>query len=558
MINPTTLTFNEFATPTANAGPFGIAAGPDGNLWFTEFQAAKIGEINPATHAITEFAVPYGPNGICAGPDGNLWFTGGNEIGMINPTTHAINEFATTSGTTGITAGPDGNLWFTEYGGTSGGYVGMINLANHAIHEFAVPNANPGRIAAAPDGNLWFGDESGKIGIVSPATDGITEYSIPFANADPFGITAGPDGIWFADHGTNAIGLATLATSQQVVTQQPPSSLTAGSPFSLTVTAPDSSFNGTVTVGLANNPGVATLVGTLTATASNGVAVFSGLTLTKAAIGYTLSASSGGYGWGITSAITVTPLAPSQLVIQAQPSATATAGQPFATQPVIYEEDAYGNVETGDNTTVVTAALASGVGPLQGSTSVTAAGGVATFTNLADNKAESITLQFTSGGLTSGPSSSIVVSPAAATKLVITQQPPASVVVNTGFGLIAAVEDAYGNVVTSASNSVSVALANNPTGAKLSGTTSVKASQGLATFTGLSLNKVGSGYTLRVSSKGLTSATTSPFNVVSSATSSALAVTTTTSPPDPLLASLVLDSPDLWDGLGFKKRVRST
>jgi hypothetical protein len=85
----------------------------------------------------------------------------------------------------------------------------------------------------------------------------------------------------------------------------------------------------------------------------------------------------------------------------------------------------------------------------------------------------------------------------------------------------------------------------------------VRASQGLATFTGLSLNKVGSGYTLQVSSSGLTSATTSPFNVVNSATSSPLAATTTTSPPDPSLAPLVLDSPDLWDGLRFKKRPRS-
>src|SRR5262249_39599577 len=345
-----------------------------------------------------------------------------------------------------------------------------------------------------------------------------------------------------------------------VVTQQPPSSVTAGSPFGLTVTAEDgsgnpiTSFNGTVTVGLANNPGGTTLGGTLTATASNGVATFSGLSLTKPAIGYTLDVYASGLGGVVSSAVTVTPLAPSQLVITHQPSATATAGQPFATQPVVYEEDAYGNVETGDNSTVVTAALASGAGPLQGTTSVTMSGGVAAFTNLADNKAETLTLQFTGGGFTSVPSSSIVVSPAAAVKLAITTQPPASVVVNTGFGLVAAVGAAYGNLGPSASNSVSVALASNPTGARLSGTTKVTASQGLATFTGLSLNKVGTGYTLQVSSKGLTSATTNPFNVVGSATSGALAVTTTTSPPDPSLAPLVLDSPDLWDGLGLKKR----
>ena len=83
-----------------------------------------------------------------------------------------------------------------------------------------------------------------------------------------------------------------------VVTQQPPASVTAGSGFGLTVQAQDSSgnlitsFNGTVTVALASNPGGATLGGTLTVTASGGVATFSGLTLTKAASGYTLAATS--------------------------------------------------------------------------------------------------------------------------------------------------------------------------------------------------------------------------------------------------------------------------
>ena len=60
----------------------------------------------------------------------------------------------------------------------------------------------------------------------------------------------------------------------------------------------------------------------------------------------------------------------------------------------------YGNLETGDNSSVVTVALNSGTGPLQGTATVTMSGGVAAFTNLADNKAETISLQFTSGSLT--------------------------------------------------------------------------------------------------------------------------------------------------------------
>jgi hypothetical protein len=67
----------EFSIPTAESLPFGIAAGPDGNLWFTEFLDNKIGRITSAG-VITEFAL-HTPDSrvflIAAAPDGNLWFT---------------------------------------------------------------------------------------------------------------------------------------------------------------------------------------------------------------------------------------------------------------------------------------------------------------------------------------------------------------------------------------------------------------------------------------------------------------------------------------------------
>src|SRR5262245_23754173 len=49
--------FDEFPIPTAGAGPIGITTGPDGNLWFTEYLANKIGRITPSG-TITEFPVP--------------------------------------------------------------------------------------------------------------------------------------------------------------------------------------------------------------------------------------------------------------------------------------------------------------------------------------------------------------------------------------------------------------------------------------------------------------------------------------------------------------------
>ena len=81
---------------------------------------------------------------------------------------------------------------------------------------------------------------------------------------------------------------------------------------------------------------------------------------------------------------------------------------------MVIEEDQFGNPETGDNTTVVTASLAAGVGPLWGATAVVSRG-VATFAKLADAKAESLSLSFGSGALTPATSSGVVVGKATPT-----------------------------------------------------------------------------------------------------------------------------------------------
>ena len=95
--------------------------------------------------------------------------------------------------------------------------------------------------------------------------------------------------------------------------------------------------------------------------------------------------------------------------------------------------------------------------------------------------------------------------------------------------------------MTNATNSVSVAFANNPTGATLGGKLTVSASQGVATFSGLTSNKTGSGYTLKLSSTGLTGAVTTAVDVTktgkSGGSSAAPAAITA---PDPLRGNLGL------------------
>src|SRR5207237_1144191 len=70
-----------------------------------------------------------------------------------------------------------------------------------------------------------------------------------------------------------------------------------------------------------------------------------------------------------------------------------------------------------------------------------------------------------------------------------------------------------------------VAIGTNPGGGTLSGTTTVAAVSGVATFSNLSIDKVGTGYTLTAASAPLTSATSAGFNI-SAAAASKLAFTT--------------------------------
>jgi virginiamycin B lyase len=146
----------------ARRGRRALAAGPDGNIWFSEFNASKIGRITPQG-VITEFPLPRA-----------------------------------NSGPGDITAGADGHMWFVELAGTmdgrkpDGNRVGRITMSG-VVTEFPIPSqtGSPINIAVGPDRNIWF-TKGGIVGRVTP--DGvITEFPLPATNVGATGLTAGSD-----------------------------------------------------------------------------------------------------------------------------------------------------------------------------------------------------------------------------------------------------------------------------------------------------------------------------------------------------------------------------
>lgn len=165
----------EYTVPTANAAPAGLTSARDGFDYFGEENAGNIGQISLGG-AVKEFGIAA--NGGTAGNDAY-----------------------------GITSGPDGNLWFTERGTSPG--IGTMKIAGNAVTEYPIAGSSPAFIITGPaTDSLVFTDPGhNAIGQISTA-GAVTETTIPTANANPLGLTVGPNQmVYFVEHDASKIGI---------------------------------------------------------------------------------------------------------------------------------------------------------------------------------------------------------------------------------------------------------------------------------------------------------------------------------------------------------------
>jgi hypothetical protein len=203
------------------------------------------------------------------------------------------------------------------------------------------------------------------------------------------------------------------------------------------------------------------------------------------------------------------------LVVIAQPPAAVTAGTAFGFSVMV--ENSNGSLETNYNGDV-TVAVASdpGGGTLGGSVDVMVQAGIATFSNVTlDRAASGYTLMANAGGIARATSATITVTPAAATRLVVIADVAARVSAGVPFGLIVAVEDIFGNVVTSFSGSVTASLTGGLPRTTLLGKRIATVNEGRAIFSNLLVNTLGAGYAIKLTAgSGLATAKTGPFKVL--------------------------------------------
>jgi streptogramin lyase len=506
----------EYPAPNGSNGtPSQITVGPNNTntLWYTDPGGNVIGSLNTSSPSPQSYnqTLPAGsiPDGIALGPDGNLWFTeqGANQIGVINlsgtaPTPTGISSKSHPAGITSA----DGYLWFTQ---PTTDQIGRLDPNTGHITEYPGPAALAAldsKIILGPDGNLWF-TEFGAIGIFSPKTDAlVNQVSLPGGVSKvPFGIAAGPDGnIWDTAGISSSYSVGVINTNTQTFIKEIPVA-SASEPFGITA-GPDGNIWFTVTSSKTTagtidvlNPATDTITQTLNIP-TNVVSKPNPAGIAAGPDGNIWFTDAGG---AIGRVILDT-----QLVVTAQPPPDVSVGSPFGV--TITDKYTTGTVDTAFNGSVSIALSTTPGTPIA---TVSAVSGVATFTGLSFSAVGTDTLKATSNA-TNGPASvttnSFNVVNGPATHLVVTTEPPASVATGSGFDVTVTDEYVSGPVDTSFTASLSISLTSNPSVPLAT----VSATNGVATFTGLTIATAGSGLTLTISGGGQ-SATTTPFNVTS-------------------------------------------
>jgi hypothetical protein len=265
-------------------------------------------------------------------------------------------------------------------------------------------------LEAGPHGGLLSGDTT------MEAVNGVATFSNLTLVTAGTGYSLEVTGGGLTPATVTALSVAPAAAAQLVVTAQPPTSMTAGSSFGVAVAVVDRfgnlvpSYNGGVTVALGVNPSAGTLYGTLTVTASQGVAAFWGLTIFKAGAGYSLQISGGGLAPALTPSLNVAPAAAARLVVTSGPPTPVIAASSFRLTAAV--EDSYGNAATSYNGNVIVVLAGNhGRGRLRGTLIEATSSGVVSFSNLiVSTVGKGYTLTVSGGGLSAATTPSFNVS----------------------------------------------------------------------------------------------------------------------------------------------------
>jgi copper transport protein len=164
--------------PTSEAGPSALLLDDNGNMWFAESLAGKIGVVDSKTFEITEYA----------------------------PDTPLDEPFA-------LLFDKSGSLWLSEHIGPG---ISKFDPVLETFEHVEVPNPEslPFGMAIDKYDNIWFGQHvTDELGVYDPYNDQLIEVSIPTPESFTQFVTSDNDGnIWFVEQRGQKLGVVSISS----------------------------------------------------------------------------------------------------------------------------------------------------------------------------------------------------------------------------------------------------------------------------------------------------------------------------------------------------------
>ncbi len=521
---------------------FGTAQGPQGNanggsIWEYNASNQTLSALVLFQYAGFDGANPYG--GLISDGNGNFWgtaynggFDGDGDVWKYHLGDSTITDLADFNGTTsggnpqgGIAMDSAGDLFGTSQGNINNpAYSNIWELSANSssidtLYDF--PGHTPYFYGGSPVGPVILDSSGDLFGTAEfgGATNQGEVFEIPQATSVTPGAHesiysftfGGPhdpgSSVYFDSHGdifgTTQLGSTkdngalyellapgNIPSTHLAVTQQPTTTLADGDFASNVVVTIEGAGNKTaafddsaVTLSI---KGSGTLDGTVTVNAVDGVATFSDLSLGTAGTVH-IVASDGTLKSANLRPITL-PIIP-QLSI-AQNPVGAVAGQKMGAPIEVNLFDQFGNLLTTNHSAMRAAILSGPAGGKLIAAVAVVKQGVATFSSMVIDRVGSYTLSIIDGKNAPVTAPAFNVTPGAATKMAFLT-PPAGSSVDVDFGAQVELLDKFGNVATDDDSTVTAALKLHPAGDILAGTLSQPVVDGIATFSDLELNAIG-------------------------------------------------------------------
>ena len=212
-VDPTTLAVKTYPLPDPhdNANLNTAAFGKDGILWFTG-QNGIYGSLDPKTGKMTVYEDPEGrgPYGIAATPDGTVYYASlaGSHIARIDAATGKptiIEPPTEDQGARRVWSDSQGRIWVSEW---KSGQVSAYDPSTDSWRSWRLPGDGPKTYAVYVDDQdkVWLTDFGGNAIVrFDPATETFKSFPSDREDANVRQLLGRPGEVWGAESGTDRL-----------------------------------------------------------------------------------------------------------------------------------------------------------------------------------------------------------------------------------------------------------------------------------------------------------------------------------------------------------------